>query len=172
MSETLRKVSRHARVVITRIEFTCEEDSPFFEQLTEHPETLITSYAPASIDFPHFTQERENIAKSIQDLKKSFDDPVDRQIFYAKLRALLVDLRNKVGLDMQSFLRVINMCIDTLENTKSELVKSNQVEAIKFALRQMRERMEEFEVNQLQEILINTGLKPIPKLEGTALLYK
>ena len=73
---------------------------------------------------------------------------------------------------MQSFLRVINMCIDALDNTKSELINSNQVDALEFALRQARERMEESEVNQLQEILFNAGLKPIPKLEGTALLYE
>lgn len=172
MSETLRKARKHVRLVITKIEVSCEEEIPFIEQLTEHPETLFTSYSPASIDFPHFTQERESIDKSIQDLKKSFDDPEDRQIFYAKLRTLLVNLRNKVGLDMNSFLRVINMCIDTLDNTKSELINFSQVGALEFVLGQMRERMEEFEANQFQEILFKAGLTPVPKLEGTALLYE
>ena len=172
MSKALRKLRRHARFIVTRIEVSCDEDVPFFQMLKEHPEELLTTYSPALTDFPRFPQERENLIKSIQELKKSFDDPEDRQIFYAKLRTLLVDLRDKVGLDMQGFLRVVNMCIDTLDNTKSELIESNQVEALEFVLRQMRERMEEFEVNQFQGILFNAGLKPIPKLEGTALLYE
>lgn len=169
VSKALHKIKRF---VITRIEVTCEEDIPFLELLGEHPELLLTTSSPASIDFPHFTQERKNVAKCIQELKESFDDPEDRQIFYAKLRTLLVDLRNNVGLDRRSFLRMINMCIDALENTKSEQIRANQVEALEFVLRQMSERMEEIEVNQLQEILFNAGLKPIPKIEGTALLYE
>jgi len=169
MSEALRKIRR---VVITRIEATCEEDTSLFKMLRELPEEVLRTHSVASTEFPHFTQERENIAECIQELKQSFDDPEDRQIFYSKLRTLLVDLRDKVGLDRLYFLRAINMCIDALENTKSELIESNQVEALEFVLRQMRERIEEFEVNQLQEILFNAGLKPIPKLEETAFLYE
>ena len=169
MSKSLHKI-KHLR--ITQIEVICEEGIPLFELLREQPEALLTTYSPASIEFPHFTQEKKNIVKCTQELKEFFGDPEDRQIFYAKLRTLLGDLRNKVGLDRRTFLRVINMCIDALENTKSELIRANQVEALEFVLRQMSERMEEIEVNQLQEILFNAGLKPIPKIEGTALLYE
>lgn len=165
---------RRKRMVITQVEIICEE-TPFLELTPaslDPSAELFTTYVSAPTQFPRFTQERANITNCIQELKKSFNEAEDRQISYAKLRSLLADLRNKVGLDRRGFLRVINMCIDALENTKSELIKYDQIETLEFVLHEMNERIGESDVNELQEILSNAGLKPIPELEGTALLYE
>jgi len=167
-----KSVHRFKHIRVTQIDFICEDENPVFELMVEQPEAFLKTYSSAFTEFPRFIQEKEDIVKCIKELKESFGDPEDRQIFYAKLRTLLGGLRDKVALDRRTFLRLINMLVDTLENTKSELINVNQVETLDFVMRQMSERMEEIEVNQLQEILFNAGFKPIPKIEGIPLEYE
>ena len=64
------------------------------------------------------------------------------------------------------------MCIDALENIKAEFMNIKQVDVLEFALKMSDESMDEYMVNELQDILIKSGLKPIPNLDGIAELYK
>jgi hypothetical protein len=132
-----------------------------------------TTFTPPSrnFDFPRFIEERGAIMGCISELEGSFDDVQDRQINTVKLKRLLLDLRSKATSSPTGFLRVLNMCLDGLENTRSELLERQQVQKLAFVLKQMKESIDFDQVNELEDILHRSGLKPTPNLEGLAESY-
>lgn len=174
METHYRKTRSKVVARFLEIEFYCDTDDLFsaLDTVTEKEPPRIRIYPPTYISLPRFVEEKNELVKCIKQLKNSFEDLQDRQVNFVTLKTLLENLRNKVTLENYSFLRLINMCIDALNNTKSETISIEQVEALGFVLQEMNEMISEYEVNQFQEILLKSGLKPMPGLEGIAELYK
>jgi hypothetical protein len=140
------------------------------EDVLEGP--TVTAWPPWSYPwFPRFSKERAAIMECITQLENSFDDFEERQINTVKLKRLLDDLRTKATSSPTSFLRMLNMCLDALDNTRSELLTIDQVQKLAFVLKRMNESLDTDQVNELQGILHKSGLKPTPGLEGLANLY-
>ena len=159
------------------MEIICEGETepPFFQipqvQSSTEKKVFGIYYSPL-VDFPRFTEEREQLMKCIDQFKESFEDLQERQIFFVSLRSRLLDLRNKLTLERQNFLRLINMCIDVLDNTRSEILTIKQLETLEFLLSELDENVDDYTVDYAQEVLLNVGLRPIPNLEGIAELYR
>lgn len=164
------RVFKHEITRITIYETFCEEDMPFISNFPLKESIIKVTGTPFRYT-DTYTREKEEILECIYNLKTSFDDPQDRQINFIKLKNKLGELRSKLTLAQRNFLRSVNMCIDALENTKAELINKEQIEAMEHAFKIINETMDEFQVNLLQKILIKSGLKPIPNLEGISELY-
>jgi hypothetical protein len=147
-------------------------DHLFEEAIEDMPvSTTISSCPWRYLDFPRFVKERTAILECVGELEGSFDDLQDRQINTVKLKKLLLDLRSKATSSSTNFLRVLNMCLDALDNTRSELLEIEQIRKLAFVLKQMKESIDSDQVNELENILHRSGLKPTPRLEGLAEFY-
>ena len=118
-----------------------------------------------------FTQDREAILTCIGKLRREFNDLEQRQINFVVLKDEMVSLRNKLTLAQRDFLRCVNMCIDSLDNIRAENISEEQLKALESVIGMACSTTEHFEANLLQQILIKSGLKPIPNLEGVSELY-
>jgi len=118
-----------------------------------------------------FTENKSQIMADIYQIQSSFEDPQDRQIHIAKLKKSICTLMDKLGSESRVVLRVLNMTLDALKNTPSEYLNKEQIDAVKFVLDMVDKDLDDVEVNNLQEILIKSGLTPLPRLEGIAELY-
>lgn len=171
MSEESEKGLRlYAR--ITKIEIYCAEEANILHFRIPPMGKMVKTTSVPYVQFPKFIEEKEDILKFASRLKNSFEDLQDRQINFTLLKSSLRSLRNKVSLDTRGFLRAIDMCLDVLDNARSELLTIKQVEKLQFVLGQMNEQMDELKVNELQHILLDSGLKPTPSLEGIARAYQ
>jgi Mg2+ and Co2+ transporter CorA len=128
-----------------------------------------TSFHPLKI---RFTENKSQIMADIYQVESSFEDPQDRQIRIAKLKKSIRTLMDKLGSESRVLMRVLNMTLDALKNTPSEHLNREHIDAIKFVLDMIDKDVDDNEVNSLQEILIKSGLNPLPKIEGIADLYQ
>ena len=168
--EKIKKVVMTHKIHEIRYEIHCERESFSTKAFIEKEPFVILS---TSSGFPgQFAFEKEEILRCLSKLKETFNDLQERQIRFTQLKNKLIHLRNKLTLSQKEFLRSINMCIDALENIKAEFMNIKQVDVLEFALKMSDESMDEYMVNELQDILIKSGLKPIPNLDGIAELYK
>jgi len=118
-----------------------------------------------------FAEDKIQIMSDISQVKNSFDDLQDRQIFLAKLRNSICNLMEKLGSDSRLKLRVLNLAFDALKNIRSEYLKKEHIDTLEFVIGMLDKDLDDVEINNLQEILIKSGLNPTPQLEGIAELY-
>jgi len=166
---------RKRRKLVERFSVTHYTIERFLEGETDFPRILgntsLVITSDPHIDFPRFTEEMREMLECISQMKVSFDDLEQRQIIFVRVKNLLQNIRSRITFSSPGFLRTINMCLDAVDNTKSELLSLEQLEALEFVFQTIDERIDENRANQLEEILLNSGLKPVPKLEGIADLY-
>jgi len=169
-----RRIIRTKKVTYeTIIEEICEEDiSPQFLEITPDIGQVLLTYSSPSTDFLGFGPEMNTIKECVSSVEDSFDDFTERQMHLTNLRNALIELRGKVNLSRRGLLRTVNMCIDTLTNNKSESLTKTQWRALKFVLSRTNESMRDDETDDLEEILLESGLKPIPAMDGIADLYE
>jgi len=118
-----------------------------------------------------FAEDKSQIMSDISQVKNSFDDLQDRQIFLTKLRNSICNLMEKLGSDSRLRLRVLNLTFDALKNTRSEYLKKEHIDTLEFVIGMVDKDLDDVEINNLQKILIKSGLNPTPQLEGIAELY-
>jgi hypothetical protein len=135
------------------------------------PEVIINKSSP-TYNFLKWDKERMQILEKVRELEESFSNKTQRQIEFSILKNSVRHLRDSVGLENKGFLRVLNMCYDALKNTKSEKMTKPQVDQLKFIFGKFNENIDDFVATELEGILIDSGLRPIPALEGIADLYK
>jgi len=152
-------------------EVFCEEGQQIIPIIKPEKSIIETIISPVKLP-DRFTKDMEEILKCINNLKENFRDPMLRQVYFVELKNKLTNLRNKLTLAQSNFLRSINMCIDSLENTRAELLNEKQIETFESVLCKIHETIDDFEVDLLQQILIKSGLKPIPSLEGISEFYQ
>lgn len=131
----------------------------------------ITTFSRPRYNFPRRDKEKKGLCETVTELQSNFKDTVTRQIIFFKLKSLVSQLRETVGMESRAFLRVLNMCSDALQNIRAEQLKTEQVKALKFVFENMDENMDDFLANELEGILIDSGLEPTPSIEGIASLY-
>jgi len=173
---TLRRLRSRGRVI--RGYFVIHDE--FFDFEIEHDlhagkpdqKLHITKLSLPRYDFPRWSREKEELRETVLELENCFKDTVRRQIVFTKLKNSVLQLRENVGLESRVFLRVLNMCFDALRNVRAEKLKKEQVKALKFVIENMDENMDDFLATELEDILIESGLEPIPIIEGIADLYK
>jgi len=119
-----------------------------------------------------FAEDKSRIMSDISDVQSCFKDPQDRQISVSKLKSSINKLMDKLDPEVRVLHRVLTMTMDALKNTPSEHLKRGQIDTIKFVLDMIDKRLDDNEVNSLQQILIRSGLNPLPELESIAELYE
>lgn len=117
---------------------------------------------------PKWAPERQKLSKLAEELDNSYFDPVQRQLTYFELKHSVDELKNIVNLENRCFLRVLNMLFDSLNNVKSEKLKKKQVEIIKFVVQRLNENIDDFSATELENIIMKSGLKPFPTIQGIA----
>jgi hypothetical protein len=135
------------------------------------PESVIASMSTPVYSFPKWSQEEATLVQNVTELENCFGDVVQRQIVFSRLANSVRQLRENVGLENRGFLRVLNMSYDALRNIKSEKLKKKQLQALKFVMQKLDENIDDFTATELEGILIDSGLKPTPRIEGIASLY-
>ena len=180
MEEEIRKSRAGGRIKRTLrgfLFFECDEEITLKRFGTE-PQLFLsdrigtflgTSFHPLKI---RFTENKSQIMADIDQVESSFEDPQDRQIHIAKLKKSIGTLMDKLGSESRVLMRVLNMTLDALKNTPSEHLSKEHIDAMKFVLDMIDKDIDDEEVNSLQEILIKSGLNPLPKIEGIADLYQ
>lgn len=133
---------------------------PIFQGTSSHP-----------LRFSFF-EDKSRIMADISEVHSCFDDPQDRQIRVSKLKKSISTLMNKLGSESRVLLRVLFVALDALKNTPSEHLNEEQIDTMKFVLDMIDKDLDDKEVDNLQQILINSGLNPIPEMEGIAELYQ
>jgi hypothetical protein len=161
------KVTEHQ---FRKYEVFCDENQDFDSDI--HPEKpMLQIVASPSELADRFASDREEILRCVRKLKENFRDSEQREIDFVNLKCKLSALRDKVALPEFGLLRSINMCIDAIDNTRAELLTKKQIDNLESVLKLINEASEDFEVNLLQDILMKSGLKPIPNIDGIAELY-
>lgn len=135
-----------------------------------HSQILRVSPAPC-VSFQRFAKERRDIIECVARLSDCFDEPEDRQITFVALKKMLLDLRDRAALGEFGLLRLLNMCIDALQNTRSELMDETQLKALQFVLETMNESVDNDQAKEFEKIMIKSGLTPIPDLKNIGDLY-
>jgi hypothetical protein len=130
-----------------------------------------TGVSSPSFSFPRWSKEEQKLEEIVLELRSCFADIVKRQIVVFELKGALENLRADVGLESRGFLRVLNMCHDALDNVKAEKLKKKQVKALKFVIENMDENMDDLSATELEGILAESGLDPLPKVEDIARFY-
>jgi len=170
--DTFRRLSKRKRVIRGYFEIhdelvDLETEHDLHAPVETKPERglHITKVSLPFYNFPRWDHEKKELCKTVSELENSFKDTVRRQIIFTKLKNSILRLRENVGLDYRVFLRVLNMCFDALRNVRAEQLKKDQVRALKFVIENMDENMDDFLANELEEVLIDCGLEPIPIVE-------
>lgn len=138
---------------------------------TKRKQTFIINRTNALYNLPKWEVERQKLSQLSEELEKCFKDVVQRQIVFFELKYSIEELSKVVGLENRGFLRVLTMTHDALSNVKSERLKKSQVEDLKFVLQRLNENTDDFTATELEGILIDSNLKPTPKIEGIADLF-
>lgn len=158
------------KVTFREYEIFCDENQYFDSDI--HPEKpILQTVASPSELVDRFACDREEILRCIRKLKEDFRDVEQREVDFVNLKCQLVAFRDKVALPEFGLLRSINMCVDVIENARAEFLSKKQIDALESVLKLINEASEDFEVNLLQDILIRSGLRPIPNIDGIAELY-
>lgn len=131
-----------------------------------------TRVSSPSFSFPRWSREEQKLEEIVSELENCFADVVKRQIAAFDLKGALGKLRADVGLEYRGFLRVLNMCHDALSNVKAEKLKKKQVKALKFVIENMDENMDDLSATEFEGILAESGLDPLPVVEGIARFYE
>jgi len=125
-----------------------------------------------SFNLPIWSEEKQKLVELVAELTDCFFDTVKRQIIFFDLKGAVESLRAEVGLESRVFLRVLNMCCDALNNTKAEKLEKKQVDTLKFVIKNMDENMDDCLATELEGILVESGLNPMPTVDGVASLYE
>lgn len=162
------------RTVRGMIVFEICDEELLMEHDIETGERLFQTFARTSanpLKF-RFAENKSQIMREIHQVQSTFEDPQDRQIHIAQLKNSIRTLIDKLGSESRLVLRVLNMTLDAVKDIPSEELKKEQIDTIRFVLDMVGRNLDDKEVNDLQEVLIKSGLNPLPKLEGIAELYE
>lgn len=159
------------KIRVTVYEIYCKDTIPHIPFIFDTNGKNIVITEEHKLTYDQFQKENIEILSLLAMLKENINNLDEKQITYVELIDKLNNLKNVFTLTQQNYLRSINMCIDTLKNTRSEIITKQQIEAIETVIKLIHINATNFEVNSMQNILINSGLNPLPNLNGIAELY-
>ncbi len=119
-----------------------------------------------TLAFLSIVEKQLKLLKSLDALQACFEDPIERHVQYFRFKEDLEELRDTVDSEYWDLARLAIGCIDAVSNTDSDDLTLSQIEAFRSVVKKIDDNVDCSKANRLLDILISTGLEPVPPLKN------